>query len=108
MSFNVNITNSGDAGLETVFGKTQDGKSFSLDLDKATPEQQETCVSFLNLVGAHSFVNILNSAHNFMIVGYVIVSGADEETVDVDYATLSNIDKGKINAFANLLESIAQ
>lgn len=108
MSFNVNISNSGEGGLETVFGKTGDGKSFSLNLDQATPEQQQICINFLNLVGAHSFVSILNSTHNFMLIGYVIVSGADEETVEVDYATLSTTNKGKINAFANLLDSIAQ
>lgn len=108
MSFNVNITNSGDTGLETVFGKTQNGKSFSLNLDQATPEQQAICANFLNLVGAHSFVSILNSAHNFMILAYVVVSGADEEIVEIDYNKLSNTNKGKINAFANLLDSLAQ
>lgn len=108
MSFNINITNSGTANIEAVFGKTADMKSFNLDLDKATPEQQEICSSFLNLVGAHTTVSIINSAHDFTIVGYVIVEGADDESVEVDYSALSNVNKGKINAFANLLNSIAQ
>jgi hypothetical protein len=43
-----------------------------------------------------------------MILAYVVVSGADEEIVEIDYNKLSNTNKGKINAFANLLDSLAQ
>ena len=108
MSFIVDMGNSGDVMTEAVFGSTTDYKSFNLDIDQATPAQQEICSNFFSLVGGHVTVNILNSAHDFEDCAYVVVSGVESDAVDVDYTSLSNINKGKINAFANLLVSIAQ
>ena len=108
MSFIVQMGNSGSAGTEAVFGSTADYKSFSLNLDQASAEEQEICANFFALVGGHATVNIINSAHDFEDCNYVVVSGVETDVVDVDYTALSNINKGKINAFANLLKSIAQ
>lgn len=108
MSFTVMMSNSAPATTEAVFGETEDYKSYSLNLDQASPEDQKVCADFLALVGGHATVNILNSAHNFQDCNYVVVSGVETDIVDVDYTALSNINKGKINAFANLLVSIAQ
>ena len=100
--------NTGILNKEIVFGSTQDYKPFNLDLDQATPAQQQICANFFALVGGHATVNILNSAHNFEDCNYVVASGVESDVVDVDYSALSNINKGKINAFANLLISLAQ
>lgn len=108
MSFIVYMGNSGDLMTETVFGSTTDYTPFYLDLDQATPEQHQICANFFALVGGHATVNILNSAHDFEDCTYVVVSGVETDVVDVDYSALSNINKGKINAFANLLKSLAQ
>jgi hypothetical protein len=108
MSFIVQMGNSGDVNTEAVFGATEDFKPFYLDLDQAPATQQKICTDFFALVGGHVTVNILNSAHNFEDCNYVVVSGVETDVVDVDYSALSNINKGKINAFANLLVSIAQ
>lgn len=108
MSFIVNMGNTGDLGNELVFGSTADYKSFSLNLDQATSDQQQICANFFALVGGHVTVNILNSAHDFEDCNYVVVSGVETDVVEVDYSSLSNVNKGKINAFANLLKSIAQ
>ena len=108
MSFIVDMGNTGDLNNELVFGSTNDYKGFNLDLDQATPEQQEICANFFALVGGHVTVNILNSAHDFEDCAYVVVSGVETDVVDVDYSSLSNINKGRINAFANLLKSLAQ
>ena len=108
MSFIVDMGNTGDLNNELVFGSTNDYKGFNLNLDQATPAQQEICANFFALVGGHVTVNILNSAHDFEDCTYVVVSGVETDVVDVDYTSLSNINKGKINAFANLLVSIAQ
>jgi len=108
MSFLVMMGNTGDLNNEIVFGSTQDYKSFNLNLDQATPEQQQICANFFALVGGHATVNILNSAHDFQDCNYVVASGVETDIVDVDYSALSNINKGKINAFANLLISLAQ
>jgi hypothetical protein len=108
MSFIVDMGNSGDVNTEAVFGSTTDYTPFYLDIDQATPAQQEICANFFALVGGHATVNILNSAHDFEDCTYVVVSGVETDVVDVDYTSLSNINKGKINAFANLLKSIAQ
>ena len=108
MSFIVNMGNTGDLNNEIVFGSTQDYKPFNLDLDQAPADQQEICANFFALVGGHATVNILNSAHNFEDCNYVVASGVETDIVDVDYSALSNINKGKINAFANLLTLLAQ
>ena len=108
MSFTVMMSNSAPATTEAVFGMTDDQKHFSLDLDKATADEQKICANFFALVGGHATVNILNSNHNFEDCNYVVVSGVETDVVDVDYSALSNTNKGKINAFANLLVSIAQ
>ena len=108
MSFIVDMGNTGDLNNELVFGSTTDYKSFNLDIDQAIPAQQEICANFFALVGGHATVNILNSAHDFEDCAYVVVSGVETDVVDVDYTSLSNINKGKINAFANLLKSLAQ
>ena len=108
MSFIVDMGNTGDLNNELVFGSTNDYKGFNLDLDQATPAQQEICANFFALVGGHVTVNILNSAHDFEDCAYVVVSGVETDVVDVDYSSLSNVNKGKINAFANLLKEIAQ
>lgn len=107
MSFIVQMGNSGSAGTEAVFGSTADYKSFSLNLDQASAEDQKICSDFFALVGGHTTVNILNSTHDFEDCNYVVVSGVEIDIVEIDYSTLSNINKGKINAFANLLKSIA-
>jgi len=99
---------SAPATTEAVFGETEDYKSFSLNLDQTTPENQKVCADFLALVGGHATVNILNSAHDFQDCNYVVVSGVETDIVDVDYSTLTAAKKSKINAFANLLVSIAQ
>lgn len=108
MSFIVDMGNTGDLNNELVFGSTNDYKGFSLDIDQATSEQQKICTDFFALVGGHVTVNILNSAHDFEDCAYVVVSGVETDVVDVDYSALSNINKGKINAFANLLNEIAK
>ena len=108
MSFTVLMGNSGEPNSELVFGTTADYKLFNLDLDQATPAQHEICANFFALVGGHATVNILNSAHDFQDCTYIVVSGVETDVVDVDYTSLSNINKGKINAFANLLKSLAQ
>lgn len=108
MSFIVTMGNSSPATTEAVFGNTDESKHFYLDLDHATAEQQQTCANFLALVGGHACVNIINSEFNFEDCNYVVVSGIETDMVDVDYSTLSTTKKGKINAFANLLISIAQ
>jgi hypothetical protein len=108
MSFTVMMGNSAPATTEAVFGSTEDYKSFSLNLDQATPEDQKICTDFLALVGGHATVNILNSDHDFQDCNYVVVSGVETDIVDVDYSALTAAKKGKINAFANLLKSIAQ
>ena len=102
------MSNSAPATTEAVFGATEDYKSFNLNLDQATAEQQKICADFFALVGGHATVNILNSAHDFQDCNYVVVSGVETDIVDVDYSTLTTAKKGKINAFANLLVSIAQ
>ena len=108
MSFIVMMGNSAPETTEAVFGHTVDFKMFNLNLDQATPEEQEVCANFFALVGGHATVTILNSAHDFEDVNYIVVSGVETDVVEVDYSTLSNTNKGKINAFANLLKSIAQ
>lgn len=108
MSFIVTMGNSTPATTEAVFGSTDDSKQFYLDLDQATAAEQKICADFFALVGGHTCVNILNSNHNFQDCNYVVVSGVEIDAVDVDYSTLSTTNKGKINAFANLLILIAQ
>ena len=99
--------NSTPATTEAVFGSV-DFKSFYLDLDQATPDQQKICTDFLALVGGHVMVNITNSSHDFDDCNYIVVNGIDEEIVEVDYSSLTATKKGKINNFANLLKSLAQ
>lgn len=108
MSFTVLMGNSGEPNSELTFGTTIDYKPFNLDIDQATPEQQEICTNFFALVGGHAAVTIINSAHEFIDCNYIVVSGVVDDVVEVDYSSLSNINKGKINSFANLLVSIAQ
>lgn len=108
MSFTVLMGNSGEPNSELAFGTTIDYKPFNLDIDQATPEQQKICTDFFALVGGHAAVTIINSAHEFIDCNYIVVSGVVDDVVEVNYSALSNINKGKINAFANLLVSIAQ
>lgn len=108
MSFIVLMGNSGDLNNELVFGQTEEHKGFSLDIDQATPEQQKICTDFFALVGGHVTVNIINSSHKFVDCNYIVVSGVESDVVDIDYSALSNTNKGKINAFANLLTTLAQ
>jgi len=108
MSFTVLMGNSGEPESELVFGTTIDYKSFNLDIDQATPAQQQICTNFFALVGGHGAVTIINSAHEFIDCNYIVVAGVVDDTAEVDYSALSNINKGKINAFANLLTSLAQ
>lgn len=107
MSFIVTMGNSTPATTKAVFGNV-DLKSFYLDLDQATTNQQNVCSEFFNLVGGHVMVNIINSQYNFDDCNYVLVDGIDGEIVEIDYAVLSTSDKQKINAFADLLKSLAE
>jgi hypothetical protein len=99
--------NSTPATTEAVFGSV-DFKSFYLDLDQATPDQQKICADFFALVGGHASVNIINSQHDFDDCNYVVVNGIETDAVEVDYSSLTATKKGKINNFANLLKDLAQ
>lgn len=107
MSFTVLMGNSGEPNAELVFGTTSDYKIFNLDIDRATPDQREICINFFALVGGHAAVTIINSDYEFIDCNYIVVSGVDNNAVEVDYSTLSNTNKDKITAFANLLISLA-
>lgn len=107
MSFIVTMANSTPATTKAVFGNV-DFKSFYLDLDQATTNDKNVCTEFFNLVGGHVLVNIINSQYNFDDCNYVLVDGIDEEIVEIDYSVLTTSDKQKINAFADLLKSLAE
>lgn len=106
MSFTVLMGNSGELNAEVTFGTTIDYKPFSLDIDQATPAQQKICADFFALVGGHATVTIINSAHEFIDCNYIVASGVETDVVDVDYNSLSNDDKIKIDEFASLLNNI--
>ncbi len=94
--------------IESVLGQTEDFKRFFLNLETATPEQQKICANFLALVGGHATVEIINSAHDFNDVTFIAAGTVELDVVEVDYKSLTSANKGKINAFAELLKSIAE
>ena len=106
MNFTINMGNSPRVGNGNIFGRTENGESFNFDLNNATLEQQNTCSNFLNVVGKHAGINIINSSYHFLDVNYVISEGVDTDLVEVDYSALSNSDKTKIDDFATLLNSL--
>lgn len=108
MSFIVTIANSGNDSTECVFGMTENNKPFNLNLDQATVEQQRICVNFLELTEGYSLAEIINSPYDFNDCTYVVPSGVTLPILTINYKDLSTIKKGKINAFANLLISIAE
>jgi hypothetical protein len=107
MGFIVTMGNSFPATTKAVFGNV-DFKSFYLDLNEATTQQKAICSDFLNIVGGHFSINIINSNYNFDDCNYVLENGIDEEITEVDYSQLTTQDQNKINLFANLLKSLAQ
>jgi len=107
MSFLISGGNSTPSTTKSVFGMTGDYKMFNLDLNTATVEQQNICEDFFSLIGYHSSVNITNSGYNFEDCTYVLVDGVDSENSELDYLTLSNEEKEKINKFSNLLIEIS-
>lgn len=94
--------------LEAISVGTEDFKRGFLNLETATPEQQKICANFLALVGGHATVEIINSAHDFTDVIFVAAGTIELDIVEVDYKSLTSANKGKINAFAELLKSIAE
>ena len=98
--------NSGEPNAELVFGTTSDYKIFNLDIDRATPDQREICINFFALVGGHAAVTIINSAYEFIDCNYIVVSGVDNDAVEVDYSILSIVDKNIIDTFVELLQSM--
>lgn len=99
--------NSAPSTTQAVFGMTSDYKSFNIDLNNVTPEQKKICEDFFYVVGAHSSVNIINSSYNFEDFSYVVLSGVDNELVDLDYQTLSNEDKEKINTLYDFITEVS-
>lgn len=109
MSFLISGGNSTPSTTKSVFGMTDDCRMFNLDLNTATVEQQNICEDFFSLIGYHSSINIINSGYNFEDCTYVLVDGVvDSETTELDYLTLSNEEKEKINKFSNLLIEISK
>lgn len=110
MAFSINMGEAipGTEVIESVLGQTEDFKRFFLNLETATAEQQKTCSNFLALVGGHATVNITNSAHDFNDVTFIAAGTVELDIVEVDYKSLTSANKGKINAFAELLKSIAE
>jgi hypothetical protein len=108
MSFTVLMGNSGEPNAELTFGTTIDYKPFNLDIDQATPTQQEICTNFFTLVGGHAAVTIINSVYEFIDCNYIVASGVDDDVVEVDYSTLSSSDKIIVDEFVNLINSLTQ
>lgn len=108
MSFLISGGNSTPSTTKSVFGMTDDCKMFNLDLNTATVEQQNICEDFFSLIGYHSSINIINSGYNFEDCNYVIVDGVDNEEIEIDYLSLTNEQKEKINIFASLLIEISK
>lgn len=102
------MANSGNGTAECVFGMTENSKPFNLNLDQATAEQQRICANFFELTEGHSLIDIINSSYEFNDCTYVVPSGVSLPILTIDYKSLSTTKKGKINAFANLLISIAE
>ena len=108
MSFLISGGNSTPSTTKSVFGMTYDCRMFNLDLNVATVEQQKIYEDFFSVIGYHSQVNIFNSGIDFEDCTYVLVDGVDSETTELDYLTLSNEEKEKINKFSNLLIEISK
>lgn len=108
MSFLISGGNSTPSTTKSVFGMTDDCRMFNLDLNVATAEQQKIYEDFFFVIGYHSSINIINSGYNFEDCSYVIVDGVDNEEIEIDYLSLTNEQKEKINIFASLLIEISK
>jgi len=84
-----------------------DNKNYYLDLTSATTIQKDTVADFLSVIGTHITVEVNNVPGDKMNEGTIIVpETTDLDVVTVDYLTLNQADKDKVNAYLTLLESL--
>jgi hypothetical protein len=93
--------------IETVSVGTIDFRRGFLRLETASLEYKTIYSDFLQIIGGHATVNIINSIHDFTDVLIVAELPIELDIVEIDYDTLSVDNKEKIDKFAELLNSIA-
>ncbi len=109
MAFSINMGEAiPELGIkEIVSGQTSDYKIFIFDLEAATTEEVEVVNSFLNLVGGHATINIINAPHDFNDFIFVAQTNIELDIIEVDYSTLLPEEVEVVDAFANLAISKA-
>ncbi len=91
--------------IEAISFGTADFRRGFLNLDTSNAECKLIYSDFLQIIGGHATVNIINSLHNFTDVLISANRVIELDIMDIDYNLLSLEDKEKIDKFAELLNS---
>lgn len=106
MSFIVTMGNAVDLNKEIIFGATENYNPFNLDINQLTETEKTICHNFLNIIGKHASVFIINSPYNFIDFNFITSYGVDGDIATTDYSLLSSDNKNVIDDLINLINSI--
>lgn len=106
MSFNLSISQNVEAEFNSLFGRTSDSKYFNVVFD--TDEKKNILSDFLSVVGLNSFIGITGSQYGFSMIGCTVLDAVNDEISSIDYSKMTKVKKGKVDAFAELLISVAE
>lgn len=106
MTLHCSVSSAAPATTNIVMG-FYGQNNFYLDLATATPENVAVVNDFIDVIGKHAAVEIVDyTGETEAEINVIIPDAADSEQLSLTYPALSNTAKGKVTAFLNLIESL--
>lgn len=104
MTLNCSVSSSAPATTNVVMGFVGTSNIY-LDLDTASVADKKIVNDFIEVIGNHLTVNVLNyNGLDYFEANIVVPGETDLESIDIEYSTLSDSDKNKVEEFINLLK----
>lgn len=105
MTLNCSVSSSAPATTNVVMGYVG-ANIYNIDLTNTSAENVKIVNDFVDVIGTHSAVDILDYNINTTFEANIIIpEEADLEYNTIDYSSLAEADKTKVTAFVNLVLS---
>jgi hypothetical protein len=108
MTLNCSVSSASPATTNVVMGYVGNNNIY-LDLDSSPSEDKEIVNDFIEVIGNHLNVNILDYDGSDYFEANIIIPGeTDTEEIFIEYFSFSEEEKIKVNQFVNLIYSLAE
>ena len=106
MTLTCSVSSAAPATTNAVIGFVNSDNIY-LDLTTASVEDKKIVSYFINVIGNHLNVNILDYNGSGYFEATIVIPGeADIESISIEYPSLTTTKKTDVDAFVNLVNSL--